>query len=292
MISSSVGDFPRSGSCSGSSRCQECTVAAANRTAIAYACFFCFIRIKGPLGNHCTVGVKCITTAIDCSFLLVFIIICLYFLTVRHKVKPAGLIFVFIKYRSNILITGRIIISNIQLQPTGSHSTIIGITKVIIAIKERISVCVVKTFGLILTHPAIKHTALIVKGISLAVDGLKSNTAVVTIGHGAAISLEIIPVVIGLVILAGILILNSNPLIGYHYAVGVDIIVVVTIIDQLINSHLAVLVQIVPAIAGTSPLIGNSLLVAVIVNPCAILLYPAGGCEGGHGCTNGQQRCC
>src|SRR5699024_7377096 len=144
-------------------------------------------------------------------------------------------------------------------------------------------------------YPAIQHLAFLIESVLLAVDGLCGDGVIRSILASLicfAVCLEVVPVCIRLILFASILILNSYPLIGYHSASFVYIIVIIVILDQLIYSHLAVIIQPEPVVSGFLPLLGCSLLVAVVINPGAIFLYPASSCEGGHGCTDCQQGCC
>src|SRR5699024_8874709 len=137
----------------------------------------------------------------------------------------------------------------------------------------RISPGIVIGLALAIAYPAVEHTSLFIKSVFFAIDGLGGNGAfgcAVASLISLAVCLEIVPVVIRLVFLAGVLILNGNPLIGYHGAGLIYIIVVIVVFNQLINGHFAIFIQPEPVVSGFFPLFSGTFLVPVVVHPGSI----------------------
>ncbi len=185
-----------------------------------------------------------------------------------------------------------IAVIDINLLPAGLHCTVIPVAQVINCTFPAI---IVRLSLALLIYPSIEHFTVIIKGISLAVNGSETDIAVVGSFISFTAGLHIVVMILSrILIFILIFVYYLYPGITNHHTIGVYIIDIIIILNDLFHSHGAAFftIQPVPVVSRFLPGILHTVAIIVIEIPGSILLNPAGSCERGHGSADGKQGCC
>ena len=130
----------------------------------------------------------------------------------------------------------------------------------------------------VVIDPTPKHLSILIKGIFLAIDGLKRST-VITSHISPSVILEIVPYIYGRILIAIFFVLiirHLNPLIFHHGSILIGIIDIAIIFDQLFVNNITIISQVEPVVAALLPLVGDFITVFIVIHPTVIRLHPAG----------------